>query len=74
MVESCNGVLGTKWTVNDAVNLGAKVLEIERKFNKAAGFTKAHDRPPEFMRTEALPPKNVVFDVSDAELDRVFPD
>ncbi|MDD1765843.1 MAG: hypothetical protein LUO84_05260 [Methanomassiliicoccales archaeon] len=74
MVESCNAVLGTKWTVSDAVNYGAKVLDIERKFNKAAGLTKAHDRPPEFMRTEALPPKNVVFDVSDAELDRVFPD
>jgi aldehyde:ferredoxin oxidoreductase len=72
-VESCNAVLGTKWTVNDAVALGAKVLETERKFNKAAGLTRAHDRIPEFMKLEPLPPKNVVFDVSDAELDKVFP-
>mgnify|MGYP005834440099 CR=1 FL=1 len=73
-VESCNGVLGTKWSVNDAVALGAKVLETERKFNKAAGFSKPHDRIAEFMRIEPLPPKNVVYDVPDAELDRVFPD
>ncbi len=74
MVESCNGVLGTNWSVQDAVNLGAKVLATERKFNKAAGFTKAHDRLAEFFKHEPLPPKNVVYDVPDAELDKVYPD
>ncbi|MEM2943864.1 MAG: aldehyde ferredoxin oxidoreductase C-terminal domain-containing protein [Methanomassiliicoccales archaeon] len=74
MVESCNGVLGTNWSVDDAVKLGAKILEVERKFNKAAGFTKAQDRLPEFMTLEPLPPKNVVYDVPNDELDRVFPE
>ncbi|MEW6049141.1 MAG: aldehyde ferredoxin oxidoreductase C-terminal domain-containing protein, partial [Bacillota bacterium] len=72
MVESCNGVLGTSWTVNDVVPLGLEILKAERKFNEGAGFTKAHDRLPEFMKREPLPPHNVVFDVPDEELDKVF--
>lgn len=72
MVESCNGVLGTDWTVDDAVSYGAKVLEVEREFNRAAGFTAADDRLPEFFRKEPLPPTGQVFDVPDEELDSVF--
>ena len=45
---------------------------MEREFNRAAGFTNAHDRLPEFFRTEKLPPFDVVFDVSDEEMDGVF--
>ncbi len=71
MVESCAAVLGTTWTVNDIVPLGLEVLKAERGFNEAAGFTKAHDRLPEFMKYEQLPPHNVVFDVPDEELDKV---
>ncbi len=74
MVESINGVLGTNWSVDEAVNLGAEILNKEREFNLAAGFTKHDDRMPEFMKTEKLPPHNVVFDVSDEELDKVFKD
>jgi aldehyde:ferredoxin oxidoreductase len=71
VVEECNGVLGTDWTVAEAVKLGGKILEMERGFNKAAGFTKKDDRLPEFMRREPLPPHNTVWDISDEELDRV---
>ena len=70
-VESCNGVLGTSWTLDDIGRIGGEVIEMERAFNNAAGFTKAHDRLPEFMKYEKLPPHNVVFDVPDEELDRV---
>jgi aldehyde:ferredoxin oxidoreductase len=38
----------------------------------AAGFTSAHDRPPEFMRYEPLPPHNMVWDVPDSALDSVW--
>lgn len=72
MVETCNGVLGTKWTADDVTSIGKEILKIERAFNEAAGFTKAHDRPPEFMRYEPLPPHNHVYDVPDEELDKVF--
>ena len=45
---------------------------LEREFNRRAGFTAAHDRLPEWMTREALPPKNSVFDVPPADLDRTL--
>jgi aldehyde:ferredoxin oxidoreductase len=70
-VESCNGVLGTGWTTDDIARIGGEIIGMERAFNGAAGFTEAHDRLPEFMKYEKLPPHNVVFDVTDEELDKV---
>ncbi|MBN1584004.1 MAG: aldehyde ferredoxin oxidoreductase [Anaerolineae bacterium] len=72
MVEEMNGVLGTSYTTDDVIKLGSEILRKERAFNEAAGFTKAHDRLPEFMKYEPLPPHNTVFDVPDAELDAVY--
>ena len=71
MVESCNGVLGTRWTTDDIGRIGGEIVKIERAFSEAAGFNKTHDRLPEFMKYEKVPPHNVVFDVPDAELDKV---
>ncbi len=72
MVEECNGVLGTNWKSEDAARIGAEILRKERAFNEAAGLTKEHDRVPEFMKYEPLPPHHQVFDVSDNELDSVY--
>ncbi|MBU7026619.1 MAG: aldehyde ferredoxin oxidoreductase [Theionarchaea archaeon] len=72
MVETINGVLGTDFTVDSVAEIGKQILKTERVFNEAAGFTSVDDRLPEFMREEALPPHNEVFDVPDEELDRVF--
>jgi aldehyde:ferredoxin oxidoreductase len=52
--------------------LGKTVVEMERDFNLAAGFTSGDDRLPEYFKTEMLPPYDLVFDVSDEELDTVF--
>ena len=71
MVESVNGVSGLNWTADDVVRVGDEVLKTERAFNKAAGFTAADDRLPEFMKHEPLPPHNTVFDVPNRALDRV---
>ncbi len=71
MVEECNGVLGTDWSGEDIVNIGLDIMKIEREFNEAAGFTKADDRLPEFMKYEKLPPHDVVWDVPDEMLDSV---
>ncbi len=71
VVEECNGVLGTSWTVDDMLRMGSDIVDMERAFNKAAGFTKVDDRLPDFMNYEKLPPHNVVFDVPDTELDKV---
>jgi aldehyde:ferredoxin oxidoreductase len=72
MIEEINGVLGTRWTADDVVNIGKEIVLKERAFNQAAGLTAAHDRIPEFMKYEKLPPHNVVWDVSDETLDAVF--
>jgi len=72
MVEECNGVLGTKWTADDVGRIGKEILDLELDFNRKAGFTKADDRLPEFMTYEPLPPHNVVWDIADSEIDKVF--
>ena len=72
MVEECNGVLGTNWKPDDVVKIGSEILRKERAFNEAAGLSKEHDRVPEFMRYEPLPPHNQVFDVPDSALDSVY--
>jgi len=70
--EMISAKYGMPFSADDFVNLGKKVLKAEREFNAGAGFTKEHDRLPEFFKREQLPPHNVVFDVSDAELDTVY--
>ena len=62
------------WTVGTDIlqGIGEKSLEMEVEFNRRAGFTKAHDRLPEWMTREALPPHNVVFDVPEEDLDGLF--
>lgn len=72
MMEECNGVLGTNWKSEDAAKLGAEILRKERAFNEGAGLGKQHDRVPEFMRYEPLPPHNQVYDVPDSALDSVY--
>ena len=72
IIEECNGVLGTDWTTDDAMVIGKAVIDKEVAFNRAAGFTKADDRLPEFMKYEKLPPHDVTWDVPDEMLDAVF--
>jgi len=61
------------WDVPDDIlqHLGEETLQLERAFNRAAGFSAADDRLPEWMTTEPLPPHNRVFDVDAKDLDGV---
>jgi aldehyde:ferredoxin oxidoreductase len=72
MAESVAGVTGLHLTGADVVPLGKEILRMERLFNERAGFTSQDDRPPEFMRHEALPPHNVTWTVTDQQLDSVY--
>jgi aldehyde:ferredoxin oxidoreductase len=72
LLDVINGFSGASLTADDVTALGKKVLEMERDFNKRAGFTEKDDRLPEFFHKEALPPHNVTFKVSDEDLDQVF--
>ena len=69
MLGTVNNFLGKEIDVGE---YGTAILAKERAFNKAAGFTKEHDRLPEFFYKEPLPPHNVTFDVPDEELDKVY--
>lgn len=69
--EMVSALCGVEMSVADTVALGAKVLEIERDFNKRAGMTQKDDRLPEFFYNEELPPHNVTWDVPDEELNQV---
>jgi aldehyde:ferredoxin oxidoreductase len=72
MAETVAGVTGMPITGDDVVPLGKEILKKERLFNERAGFTSEDDRPPEFMRYEKLPPHNVVWTVTDEQLDSVY--
>jgi aldehyde:ferredoxin oxidoreductase len=62
------------WDVGEDIlqALGRTTLVLERRFNQFAGFTRADDRLPEWMREEAIAPHSAVFDVPDADLDGLF--
>jgi len=72
VIETMNGVLGANLSGDDWVNIGKEIVDKERAFNIAAGFTSAHDRVPEFMNIEKLSPHNITFEVSEEILDSVF--
>lgn len=70
--EMAEAHTGQKWDADALMQLGKETLVYERLFNERAGMTAADDRLPEFFKNEELPPHNVVFQVSDADLDKVF--
>ncbi|MFP5212429.1 MAG: aldehyde ferredoxin oxidoreductase C-terminal domain-containing protein [Acidobacteriota bacterium] len=72
LIDMINAFYGLELDANGVMELGKTVLKLEREFNAAAGFTKAHDRLPRFFKNQALAPHNVTFGVKDEELDQVF--
>jgi aldehyde:ferredoxin oxidoreductase len=72
LLDLLNAFYGLNLTGDDVTALGKKILTTERDFNKRAGFTNQQDRLPEFFKKESLPPHNVVFQVTDADLDKVY--
>jgi len=74
LAEILNAQLGTNLSFEELREIGKSVLKEERAFNLAAGFTKAADRLPEFFKEVPLPPRDLVFDVSDSEIDSFWDD
>lgn len=72
LLDMLNAMYGINLTPENVAELGQKVLKVEHEFNIKAGFTKEHDRLPAFFRTQHLLPHDVVFDVTDEELDSVY--
>ncbi len=72
LIDMINAFYGLNMTADDVMELGKKVLKMEREFNIRAGFTSEHDRLPRFFKTEPVAPHNITFEVTDKELDEVF--
>jgi aldehyde:ferredoxin oxidoreductase len=60
---------GAPYGETDLDKLGRLVLKTEHDFNARAGFTKAHDRLPDFMSEIKIKPHDLVFDVPYDEVD-----
>lgn len=71
LLEMINARYGLNLTADDFTALGRQVLKDERSFNRDAGFTRAHDRLPEFFK-ENLKPHDVTWDFTDEEIDQVL--
>ncbi|SNT06853.1 Aldehyde ferredoxin oxidoreductase [Anaerovirgula multivorans] len=72
IVEMLNTRFGWSLSVEDALALGKRTLKVERDFNVQAGFTKEHDRLPEFLMKEKLAPHDIHFDIGEEELDTFY--
>lgn len=71
VIDLLNAQYGLALTADDVTALGKSVLTTEREFNKAAGFTNAHDRLPEFFDEECAP-HNTTWDFTDDEIDQMY--
>lgn len=71
IIDLLNAQYGLTLTADDVTALGKSVLISEREFNKAAGFTNAHDRLPEFFDEECAP-HNTTWDFTDEEIDQMY--
>ncbi len=74
LVEAVSAKLGEDLPEGYLIGLGRRVCLAEKGFNIRAGFGPKDDRLPGFFAREPLPPQGYVWDVPDADLDRVFSD
>ena len=72
IAELLNARYGWNLNFEDVQKIGVECLETEEKFNALAGIDADHCDVPEFMRYESLPPHDTVFDISMAEMNRIW--
>jgi aldehyde:ferredoxin oxidoreductase len=72
LIDMINARFGLSLTGDDVVGLGKYILKTEHEFNIKAGFNNAHDRLPEFFKSDPCPPHNLVWDFSDEEIDEFW--
>jgi aldehyde:ferredoxin oxidoreductase len=70
IISSLNAAYGTNLTSDFFTELGRETIDLERKFNKAAGFTEADDELPAFFYEEPLAPTNKVARFHSAEINK----
>lgn len=71
MAQLVSGYVGIEVTGDQIKQMAASTLKLEHAFNRAAGFTKAHDRLPEHFYEEQNPANGQVFDVDQREMESI---
>jgi len=62
---------GKKMTDMMLKHIASETLKLEHDFNRKAGFTKAHDRLPEYMYHEMNEASKTIFDVPQEEIELI---
>ena len=65
-------VHGWDASFDDLREIGKTILLAEVDFNRRAGFTKAHDRLPQFMYEEKLAPTGAVYDITEETAAKLY--
>jgi aldehyde:ferredoxin oxidoreductase len=72
IAQLLNAKYGVSLTMDDVIQLGIDCIHFEKEFNEAAGFNRVHDQLPEFFYLEKLPPKDLIFDVPEKEIQKTL--
>jgi aldehyde:ferredoxin oxidoreductase len=72
ILEMLNSAYGLELPAGWLDQLGRRVIDIERAYNLAAGFTPEDERLPAFFTQEPLASTGTVFDVSEEALDGIW--
>ena len=72
LTDLLNAVYGSSLSPNYIYKLGKDVLRMEKIFNREAGFSNIDDRLPDYFTREPLPPFDLVFDIQDKKIDKIF--
>jgi aldehyde:ferredoxin oxidoreductase len=72
LVKAAAAITGEALPADHLIRMGDRIVRGERDFNRRAGFTAMDDRPPAFIREEAVLPSGTRYDVAEADLDAMF--
>jgi aldehyde:ferredoxin oxidoreductase len=72
IAELLNARYGLSMAAEDVPKLGIRAIQEELAFNEKAGIDPQKDPLPQFLKTEPLPPKNAVFDISREEIAAIW--
>ncbi len=67
-----NARYGLQLTPKDIMEIGKQTLRDQLTFNEKAEFSKMDSKSPAFVREETVSPTGQVFDVDDAEIEKVW--
>ncbi len=67
-----SGAYGGEWTTEEMQQISKDTLNLEREFNKAAGFTQDDDVLPDFFYNEVAPSTGAIFNLTNEDLSDTF--